>query len=237
MQPKRLVRMFATSALSAACAATVLPARADCPAFSNFENGIPVGWLTSTTGGSGSTGTEQHNTSSTAVVKHTGTFSHALSCDANYVADTTLSFVMHAIATASGTGLGGTLHAASGVKISFLNAVNVALGSIGLYNVTTSAWLGTRDFAVDTLQHDYSGTMASFASAAGLAANAAIAKVSLSFVSTGESYTPTGTNSLATVWFDNVAIGAVPEPSQQALLLAGLAATALLVRRRRSRGR
>lgn len=216
-----------SAAVLTAFVATALPARADCPAFSSFEGGTLTGWLSATTGGSGSTSVQEHNGSNAGYVQHTGNGSHSLSCDTPYVADALVQFDMHAVANAGER----NTQALSGVKISFLNAFNVPLGSFGLYNATSTLLLGAHDEGVDMLQHHYAATMASFAAAAGLAPAAAIAKTSIAFLSYAQ--TDFVYSSAAAVWFDNVAIAAVPEPSQHALLLAGLAAMGLFVRRRR----
>lgn len=204
-----------------------MPAQADPSC--NFEDGLLCGWLPATTGGSGSTGVEAHNGSQMAFVQHAGVLTHSLSQDFNYAANDFLSFTMHAVANA---GANGT-HAASGVRVSFLNAFNVPLGSAGLYNVSSMTWLGAHDAFVDNVQHDYSATLASFAVLAGLAPTDPIARVSVSFAASGQTDF-FGNVSTAIVWFDNVNVGVVPEPTERALLLAGLAMAGLLARRRRA---
>ena len=64
--------------------------------YDDFEDGNHDGWLLSHPGGSGSTSVVDHNASQMAYITHTGTYSHALSRDFNYVSSDIISFDMHA---------------------------------------------------------------------------------------------------------------------------------------------
>lgn len=218
------------------CLMTALPARA-VSAF-DFEDGTLQGWLSSTTGGVGSTGVEMHNLSLAAFARHTGDGSHSVSFDFPYSAASLLSFDMHGVAVAVSTAYIGVAHAQAGVTVSFFNGFNVPLGTMRLLNVTTPTWLGPNDYSIDSQQHHYLSTMGDFAQGAGLAANAPIATISLAFGSTSQ-FVCGGNcvNSNATVWFDNVVVSAVPESTERTLLLVGLATVAIIARRQRLHGR
>jgi hypothetical protein len=205
--------------------ALALPAHAVDTVF-DFESGDVGSWLAATTGGSGSTGVEEHNGSLMAFVKHNGNGTHSLSHDFAYVAGDLVSFDMHAVAV-----LGSyTEYAASGVTLSFLTAFNTSLGTVGLYNTTDPAGLGAHQYAIDNVQHNYSDSMANWAALAGISGGTPIAKIGLSFNTYAQTYNVY--QSYATVWFDNVRVAAVPEPGSWALMLAGLLATAHGVQRR-----
>ncbi len=221
-------RIAWVAVVTVAGAAIALPAQAanSC----NFEDGLLCGWIPATTGGSGSTTVETHNGSKMAYVQHTGKLTHKLSQDFTYAATDVISFVMQAVANAGGRGT----NSGSGVNFSFLNAFNAPLGSAGLYNVTSTTWLGAHDSFVDNVQHSYSFTLGTAAALAGLTPASPIAKVSVSFSASAETNSPFGDVSAAAVWFDNITVGAVPEPSESALLAAGLATVALMLRRRRA---
>ncbi len=205
-------------------------AQAAGPCDSDFEDGTLGAWLSSTTGGVGSAGVESHNGSKMAFVLHTGSGSHALSCDFAYSASQLLSFDMHAVAL-----LGGAAQASSGVVLSFYNPVNVALGTASFVNITNPASLGPTAYAVDNLQHHYEATMAGFAALAGLDGSAAISKVSLQFYASAQTIFGCCASS-SSVWFDNISVTAVPEPAVQALVLCGLAAVIGLTRGSRRGG-
>lgn len=196
----------------------------------NFEDGLLCGWQPSTPGGSGSTGIEQHNGNKMAFAAHTGNLSHALSQDFTYSATDQVSFFMHAIANFGGR----ATNSASGARFSFLNAFNVPLGTAGLYNVTSNSWLGARDSFVDNQPHTYSFSLGSVAALAGLTPTSPIAKVSISFTSSAETNF-FGDAGSASVWFDNINVGVVPEPDRSALLLAGLTGLAFIAWRRQRR--
>lgn len=207
-------------------ASLALPAHA-AGAFFDFEDGSVGSWLSATTGGSGSTGVEMHNGSQMAFAQHTGALTHSLSHDFAYGAGDLVSFDMHAVANVA-----APAQAYSGVTMSFLNALNVSLGTLGIYNTTDPAGLGAHQFGVDNLQHHYGDTMSGWAALAGVAANAPVAKVGISF----DAYAQRNFyDSASKVWFDNVSVAAVPEPGQWALMLAGLLATAHTAGRRRRR--
>jgi hypothetical protein len=218
---------IAAVAVAIGCLAA-LPAKA---AYFDFEDGTLQGWLTSTTGGSGSTTAELHNGSMMAYVLHTGAGTHYLSHDFTYVATDRLAFDMHAVSVPSGRGDA----AASGVTVSFLNAVNVSVGSVGLYNTTNPGGLGAHSFAVDNLPHNYDNPMSTWADLAGIAPATPISKISVSFVSSANT-SFFGDVSVAKVWADNILVGVVPEPSERVLLLAGLGVLALVVAKRQRIG-
>jgi hypothetical protein len=192
--------------------------------------------MVTTTGGTGATAVEAHNGSEMASVWHShlaylpGTSSHALSRDFTYVADDPISFDMQAVATST-----SPAGAVVGVSVSFLNAFNISLGGFSLLNSTSPSSLdqSAYQFAIDNLQHHYGATMATFAMQAGLNPSLPISKINLSFVSYANSYGPD--LAYGSVWFDNVQVGAVPEPATQALLLAGLGIMAMAARRRHRR--
>jgi hypothetical protein len=230
---KALVRVkFAAIAAAVSCLMAALPARAD--SFFDFEDGTLQGWLSGTTGGTGSSLIELRNGSQMASAQHTGTFTTSLSHDFAYFGSDPLSFNMQAIAVSS-TSCCNTAHAYSGVTVSFLNAFNVSLGSFSLFNTTNAASLGPKQFAIDNLQHNYLGTMSSFAAQAGVNTPDQIATISLAFTAQAETAPFYGAVSSSKVWFDNVRVGAVPEPDAQALLLAGLGVTLVAARRLRRR--
>jgi hypothetical protein len=174
---------------------------------------------------------QRHNGSKMAYVQHTGAGTHHLSHDFAYVASDQLAFDMHAVSVPSGRGD----HALSGVTVSFLNAVNVSIGSVGLYNTTNPAGLGAHQFAVDNLPHTYNSTMSTWADLAGIAAATPISKITVSFLSSANT-SFFGDVSVARVWADSISVGVVPEPSERLLLLAGLGVLAVVVARRQRTG-
>lgn len=223
------------SALCATTAAVLLAFALPLQAadWHDFENQSLGDWLTTTTGGSGSTAVVEHNGSWMANVSHDGTWSHALSHDYAYNAASVFEFRMHAVSTNPL----GTADAMSGVRVTFLNAFNVPLSSAGLFNTTTTSWLGANEFAIDNLPHDYAATMADWATLAGLASSVTPAKMTVSFVSQAGTYcyvyfgAQYCYHGVARVWFDNV--GVIPEPATAVMLSLGLTATFLAARRRR----
>lgn len=214
-------------------------------AIDTFEDGTTGNWQYSTTGGLSTMGVEVHNSSKMAYVFQTGsgpingstTTSSSLAQDFSYLANDILSFAMHAVANTASGNPSGIKHSGSGVRVSFLNAFNVPLGSFGLYNYTNPTLLGANEYAIDNVQHNYSATMGTFASQAGLNPQSAISKVSLTFVSWaqysggGNIYPNVGAS--ASVWFDNAGISPVPEPHQYPLMAAGLFLISLVVSRNR----
>ena len=201
----------------------------------NFENGVLGNWQHTTNGGVNSIGVENHNGSLMAFVVQTGagplngstTTTSSLARDFPYSATDLLSFDMHAVASTASGNPSGTKHSGSGVRVSFLNAFNISQGSFSLYNYTNSALLGAREYLIDSVQHNYSATMATFAAQAGLGSSASISKVNLTFLGWaqysggGNIYPNVGATSR--VWFDNVTAGQIPEPAHYVLLLLGLA--------------
>lgn len=231
-----LPRVIAASALMVAASA----AGAGCP--STFEGGNLGDWLFATTGVYGSSGVELHNGSQMAFVNHVGghgnnyghsTTSSSLSCTLNYSAGETLSFDIHAVALI-GTGFGGPAHSGSGVRVDFLNAFNVALGSVGFYNYTDPGMLGPHEFPISNTQLHFEALMSDYAELGDVSPSAP-KKISLTylawaqFVGGGNIY-PNVVGS-ASVYFDDVAVGAVPEPSTSVLMLGGVGLLGWLRRR------
>jgi hypothetical protein len=197
-----------------------------------FEDETLGPWLPATNTGSGSTGVEMHNGSMMAFARHSGGGFHGLSYDAVYAPDAVLSFQMQAVALAGFSGCCTPVHSAAGVTLSFLSAFNAPLGTMSLYNVTNTSWLGSTDLAVDSAQHDYRATMRTFAQQAGLQSSAGIAKISIAFRAIGDTVcTPGCGSSSSSVFFDSVTISAVPEGETASLLLAGLAFLGTMMRR------
>jgi len=200
----------------------------------NFEDGNSTGWLETNTGGTGSTGVTTHNGSQMAYASHTGNGTESLSIDLSYVASETLSFDMHAL----GNSVSGTI---SGVQISFLNFLNSSMGSLRVVNAGSGISLGSTDYSVDNVQHNYVGTMGNYAGLAGLSGSDPITKINLSFFATGYTWQTCtfqcGYNYAgATVWFDNVNVSAVPIPAALPLLLSGIAGISLIGITRKSIG-
>lgn len=218
---------FVAAAATAVGMAAAPPARAG--SFFDFEDGTLQGWQPTQTGGVGSSGVELHLGSQWAFSQHTGGLATQVSHDFAFVAGDILAFDMQAVTVPGGFGVAGY----AGVTITFLNAFNVSQGGFSLLN--TTGGLTTNQFLIDNAPHHYAQTMASFASTAGLVSTASLAKISLNFITTGGSNSSGPSN--ATVWFDNVQVGAVPELGTQALLLAGLGMTLLAAGRQRPRGR
>lgn len=197
----------------------------------DFEDGNTDGWLL-TSNGSGSTGAQSYNGSQMAFVSHSGNGQHLLLMDFNYLGSNALSFDMLAVAYPS-----GSANAMSGVEISFLTSMNTELGSTVLANSTTSSWIGIHDLLIDDVQHHYAATMSDFAALAGLGATDPISKLSLTFFTQAQSYYSYGTHtSSATVWFDDVTIGASSMPVPAAVWLFGSGLLGFLGAVRRKKG-
>jgi len=181
----------------------------------DFEDGNTSGWLESTTGGSGSTGVELHNGSNMAFVQH------------SYSGLETLSFDMHVIPNK-----GTQVNASGGVKLSFLNSFNNALGSASLVNTTNPAALGPHDILIDGVQHHYSNLLSDYVTLAGLDATAPIAKFSLTYFAYSEHIQYYDASS-SKVWFDNVNVSAVPVPAAVWLFGSALLGLTGLARRKK----
>ena len=194
----------------------------------NFEDGNANGWM-ETSIGSGSTGVELHNASQMAFATHTGSGLHLLSMDFNYLDSGMLSFDMHAVAYPAGGS-----NAKSGVTISFMNNFNVVLGSIGFINATSSSLLGLTDNPIDNLQHYFGASMSDFSALAGLGAADPISKISLAFFAQAQTTGYFGDNSIAGVWFDNVAVAHAPLPAAVWLFGSGLLGFLGVSRRKRA---
>jgi hypothetical protein len=221
------------STLTLIALALFASAPASASNFHDFEDGTLGDWLSTVTGGTGSFGVELHNGSKMAFVNHNSAGSHSLSHDYTYSGGDNLSFVMHPVAL-----VGDGTNAYAGVTISFLNAFNVGLGSVGIYNATTPGIAPTGSVLVDNVQHSYSFLESTLSATAGIANPDSIARMSVRFIGVGQSsfFNP---QSSGTVWFDNIGVSAVPEGPVSAMLLAGLACVAIAVRgadRRAGRG-
>lgn len=218
--------------------ATPLPSMAG---FSDdFEDGNHDGWFAATNGGSSTDGVELHNGSLMAYVAHTGTGSptgprtsneNSLTHDFAFSASQSLSFDMQAVATSASTCCIAYADGKAGVTLTFLNIFNVAVGSAGLYFSTSPSLLAANENPVDSAQHHYAATMATFASLAGISDTSSISTVSLTFRALGQfvgggNIYPTASGT-GKVWFDNVMV-AVPEPASYAMLLAGLVLLGLI---------
>ena len=195
-----VIVFFVFGMVGAANASTTFP--------DDFEDGNHDGWLVGSATGTGSTGVELHNSSKMAFATQTGSGTHSLSIDFNYVPDATLSFDMHAIAlTAHEPGTTASAQANSGVMVSFLDSLNGELGYMRLINNTSGSY-EAHDIAIDGLQHNYSALLSYYAVKAGLSDAYPISKVSLSYWSTGSNVY--GAESSSTVWFDNVDVCTIP---------------------------
>ena len=205
--------------------------------FDDFEDGNHDGWQTTTTGGIGSTGVQLHNSSQMAFVQHIGSGSHSLSHEFSYADDYMLAFDMQAVAVLSGGGSNVTLHAGSGVTVSFLNLFNVELGSISFVNTTNPESLGPDSFLVDNNQHNYQALMSEYATAAELFTTDPISKINVSYWSWASQhyYSASGftDRSSATVWFDNVTVSQVPIPAAVWLFGSGLIGLIGIARRKK----
>ena len=194
--------------------------------YDDFEDGDYSGWLLSTSGGSGSTNVQDHNDSLMAYVYHSGSLSHSLSYDFDYVAEGSLSFDIQAVAVKSGGGNNVTLHSGSGVTIDFLTIWNESLGAVSFTNVTNTSSLGTNSHYIDSDQHNFSAGLLDYAAYAGVEDLDQIDKVNLSFWAWGSQYYYSASGytdrSSASVWFDNVTISTVPIPGGLWLLSTGL---------------
>ncbi len=227
-------------AVLVAVAMMAVSARAEMIVSDDFEDSSLDGWLSSTTGGGGSFTVEAHNSSNMARVSHSSSGEHALSRTVDYNPNDRVMFDMHAVANSAFGAVGGTKHAGSGVRVSFLNSFNVVLGSAGLYNVTSNSYLGANDSAIGNTQLSFDNAMSEYAALAGLDSDPSVAKMTFSFLAWGEFWFggniyPNITSS-ANVWFDNFKVtsqaGAIPEPAAAALLSLGLIGFG--VRRRRA---
>lgn len=186
--------------------ALALPAAA---MFDDFESGDLTRWRTATTGSMTAT-VNPHNGSKMATLQHSGVNRSALSIDFPYSSSGYVSFDMQALPVRVSGMFGRVLEAGGGITITFSNAFNVVLGTVGFHNVTNPAVLRANEFQIDGAQHNYNSTMGELAALAKLPPGSQIAKVNLSFVAWGEFQS--GGNiypnyaSSTTVWFDNVAV-------------------------------
>ena len=226
-----LFALFSTGVLFA------LPASA-APFFDDFEDGNLDGWAPSNTGGTATFDVVDRNASNRA---HVGHLSHtstgdesALSITFAYAATDQVSFEMEAVAFLASS-IGITVHGLAGVRLSFLDGLDVPLGSAGLFNATSASLLGPNDSAIGITQQSFSATMAEWAAQAGLGDVDPIAAMRLSFLAQGDFFFGAeiypDARSGGDVWFDNVAV--VPEPDTLALVSLGLSAMCAIARRGR----
>lgn len=211
-----------------------LSAQATAAFVDDFQDGNILGWLSSTNGGISSSGVELHNASLMAFASHVGsgspfvsnTTQSSLSRDFTFVASDILSFDMQGVATSASTCCVSVAHGKAGMTLTFLNFLNVPVGSVGAYFATSAGILASGESLIDSLQHHYEASMATFAAAAGIGNTSAVTKVNLmfktqaGFVGGGNIYPNAGAT--AQVWFDNVSVSAVPEPGEAVLMLCGL---------------
>lgn len=208
--------------------------------FDDFEDGNANGWAESASG-TGSTGVVDNNGSLRAFANTSYLGQRSLAQTFAYVGSDILSFDMQVNAhTGIELTIGGaiTRQASGGLKLSFLNQFNGAVGDpIYLtYRTDGVAPPAYNGVLVGQTLLNYSAPMSDYASLGGLGNNSSIAKVSLEFfANSGGGGGGTGSSAAgATVWFDNVSISAVPLPAALPLLLSGIAGLGMIGRMRKA---
>jgi hypothetical protein len=180
--------------------------------FIDFED-MTLGELTgSNSGGTATFDVVEKNNSKRGHIRHVSNTASgdesSLSLTFSYIPDGVVSFEMEALAFLGQYTV--TRHGLAGVQVSFLNNLNVVLGTAGLFNVTSSSLLGPTDSSIPSTQQSYSATMVEFASSAGLDGSAPIAKMSLSFLARGFFASGGGiypsVRSGGDVWVDNISV-------------------------------
>lgn len=206
----------------------VMPLKANADFIDDFEDGAASGWhqtildgvnnsaqLLNSASNSALFGVEMHNESYMAFIYHMGSGLNSLSHDFDYFDDSMVSFDMQATAN------GDESHPSStGVEISFLNYLNSTLGSITIENAANPTKQPDEYVKVNSQQHHYDILISELVALAGLTGSDPITKISLNFYASASSYL--GSNSSATVWFDNVSISSVPIPGAVWLLGSGI---------------
>lgn len=199
----------------------------------NFEDANHDGWAATTTGGTGSTGVQLHNSvvgdEYEAYAYHSGDLSHSLSMDFSYSPSSILSFDMQAVAVDAWPAI-----AWGGVTVSLLNSFNVLLGSASFVNTSDSTW--DSNFLIDNTENHFSASMLDWALVAGLAETDPLSTIGLQFWAQGQRRW-NGSNysySSATVWFDNVSVSAVPIPGVVWLFGSGLLGLVGIARRKKA---
>ncbi len=201
----------------------------------DFEEGNSDGWLESWQQGqwgeaTGSWDVVYHNKSNMARVQHKTDGFHAFTQNFTYIDDSILSFDMQISGQAD---INAGNHAGGHVAVSFLNKFNVKLGSVSLIYSTSPSSINPA-YRVDSNLHHYSASMSEWADFADLVTTDNVSTLSLSFVAWGQQDSWLQAGSTGTVWFDNVKIEIIPEPTTLVLFAIG---TMLAPRKRNFNGR
>jgi len=205
---------------------TAIEANASLSFYDNFEDGDYTGWPTS---GSGSFGVVVYNESNMARAIQTGRGSSAFSHDFIYANDSILSFDMQVNGTVRVDYASYVAHGGGYVNVSFLNNFNVSIGSASLQYSTNPGSIDPA-YRIDSEMHHYEALMSEWAALAGLDNTENISTLKLSFTAWAERTTEAHYQSTGTVWFDNVSVSSVPEPTT--LCMLGLGSLTLLMKRR-----
>jgi len=188
--------------------------------YDDFEDGDTAGWLVTSTGSGGSHGVETFNESNWAYIYNYRSGKYSLSREFTYEPDNVLSFDMQPLASTGRGNYGETMHAISGVTVSFESGFNLTLGSVSFCYATSSSMLPSNGYQVSNTPDTYEASFSDWAALANVDPSEDIAGLQLEFFTIGHTaQIPKGTAATARVRFDNV--NAVPEPATLSLLAFG----------------
>lgn len=214
---------LASSIVAGANAATVF--------YDDFEDQNHDGWYIT---GSGSTGVTFINESYMAYASNSQSGSLSLSREFDYEQNSLLSFDIQALASTGSTNDGSTTHAASGFTISLENSFNISLGEVTFAYATSSTLLPSNAYTIGNTIDTFEAPMSDWADLALVDPMSTIANIELEFWTIGRhADLPRGRAAIATIYFDNVEISAVPIPG--ALWLFGSGIIGIVAIRRKSK--
>jgi len=189
----------------------------------DFEDGDTVGWLTTNTGSGGSFGVEIIDGNKWAYIYNSKSGKASSSMEFDYDPVQVLAFDLQMIANTGRGNHGETMHAASGVTVSFESQFNLTLGAVSFCNATSSSMLPSNGYQIGSTPNAFEASFSEWADQANVGLDKEIASLKIEFWAIGHTaQIPAGSAATARVRFDDVLV--VPEPATISLFaLGGLA--------------